>query len=323
MSTHLLVNLRAGRLKGGAPSRVLTALRAAAAHGACVVHETRSVAELESAAAEIALARPRAIVLAGGDGTIGAGVTSLARAWAADAAARGEPPPTLPRVGIVPTGTMSTVARNLGLVASESLAARVVARACDGASPTRTLETLRVTDERGEARLGFMFGAGLVARFFEVYEADGARGSAGAARIIARVFASSLVAGAAARRMLTPSPARLTVDGDARPADAYSLVVAATVKNLGLGLRLTYRAGDDPSRVHVVASALGPRGLGPQLPLVLLGRRLLGRANTDALARTATLDFGGRPAPYILDGDLFHAARVTLTPGPTLEVVVA
>jgi hypothetical protein len=205
--------------------------------------------------------------------------------------------------------------------ARSTYARRILAAARSGA--TRAAPTLLVTDSAGGDRLGFIFGAGLVARFFDRYEADGAHGYATAARIVARVFASSFVDGPAARAILSPTPARLTLDGrDTRPR-AYSLVCAAAVRDLGLHMRVTYRAGEDPQRVHVVASALGPRALGPQMPLVLLGRRLRGAHHVDQLVGVATLDQHEDDAPYVLDGDLLRARTVSVRPGPLIQLVCA
>ena len=312
MSPHLVVNLRARRLAAGGP--LLEAVRAAA-RDTCILHETRSLTELDAAVAEIAAARPGVVVFAGGDGTAMAGLTALERMYG---------PTPLPRIAVAPCGTVSTVARNYGFSGpAEVYVARVLACAAREDARTTPAPTLRVTDESGDTHVGFIFGAGLVARFFERYEAEGARGYGGAARIVARIFASSFVGGATARRVLTPGPATITLDGVTAPARAYSLILASTVRDVGLGLRVTPRAGDDPTRVQVVASGLGPRALGPQMPLVLLGRRLRGRHHVDALARVTTVDFGEAAAPFILDGDLLEARRLTIEPGPLLDLVIA
>lgn len=310
---HIVQNLRARRLAEDGPLRA--AIRAAAGRNACILHETTSLDALAAAARAIAGDGARAVVLAGGDGTYMAGLTALRRAF-------GES--KLPPIALAPGGTVSTVARNHGMRGPlPAYAARAIDAAC--AQPPRVVAvpTIHVTDDAGGDRIGFIFGAGLVARFFDLYEAGGARGYAGAARIVARIFASSFVAGDTARRVLTPAPARLVVDNEEQPARAYSLIVAAAVKDLGLGMRVTYRAGSDRSRVHLVASALGPRALGPQMPLVLFGRRLRGAMHVDALAREATLDLEDARAPYVLDGDVFHARRIGVRAGPEISLVIA
>jgi diacylglycerol kinase (ATP) len=311
-SPHLVVNLRTRRLAAGGP--LLDTVRAAA-RDTCILHETRSLAELDAAVAEIAAARPDVVVLAGGDGSYMAGLTALMRAYGSQ---------RLPRIALAPCGTVSTVVRNYGFSGPAApYVARIVSSAARGGARTTPAPTLRVTDEKGVTRVGFIFGAGLVARFFERYEAAGARGYGGAARIVARIFASSFVGGATARHVLTPGPATLTLDGVTAPARAYSLILASTVRDVGLGMRVTPRAGEDPARVQVVASPLGPRALGPQMPLVLLGRRLRGRHHVDALARVTTVDFGAAPAPFIVDGDLFEGTKLTLEAGPLLDLIIA
>ena len=140
-------------------------------------------------------------------------------------------------------------------------------------------------------RIGFIFGTGLVASFFDEYYADGARGYAGAAAIVARVFAESFVGGRYARSVLDPLPCTIEVDGRALPPRAWSLVCASVVRDLGIHMQVTYRAGEDPARLHLVASPLGPGALGPRAPLVLLGKRIGGRQHFDDLVRAFTVRF--------------------------------
>ena len=320
-----IVNRRARRLGGqGATSRPLLDVLRARRQGVRVV-ETSTLAELETAAEEIAREVPDAVILAGGDGSYMAGVTALARAFVD--AGRGEE--ALPAIGFAPGGTVSTVARNWGfkgggLLSGGGDAARYASRLVDaiarGRASSRARPTLRVTDDHA-TRIGFIFGAGLVSRFFEVYDEDGARGYGGAAKIVGRIFAGSFTHGRLAQRVLTPVPCELEVDGVRAPFDRTSLVCASVVKNLGIGMRLLYRAGESHERFHVVASALGPARLGPQLPLVLAGRPLFGKGRVDTLAGSLTLHFPERDGAYVLDGELVRAERVDVTPGPVLRIL--
>ncbi|HSO34818.1 MAG TPA: diacylglycerol kinase family protein [Labilithrix sp.] len=319
-----IVNRRARRLASETASRALLDVLRARRSGVRVI-ETQTMAELDAAADELAREVPDAIVLAGGDGSYMAGVTALARAFRE--AGRG--PEALPAIALAPGGTVSTVARNWGfkgggLFSGGGDAARYAARLLDAASAGRAeltrRPTLQVVDDTA-TRVGFIVGAGLVSRFFEVYDDDGARGYGGAAKIVARIFAGSFAGGRLARRVLTPVPCSLEVDGVPASFDAASLVCASVVKNLGIGMRLLYRAGDEQHRFHIVASALGPSLLGPQLPLVLAGQPLLGRGRVDALAKHVTLRFPERDGAYVLDGELVRAEHVEITPGPVLRVL--
>jgi len=316
MRTDVIVNTTA-RLYAARP-RLVERLHRAAGSSARV-HETATLAALDAAAGRIAAAGSDLVVLSGGDGTFMAGVTALARAF-------GEA--RLPRLALLPGGTVATVARNWGFVGDPvDLLTRLLQTGENLRFTPRP--TLRVTgwsgglltsDDDDDERLGFIFGTGLVASFFDVYYARGARGYAGAARIVARIFAESFWGGALARRVLAPLPCTLEVDGRPLAPQAWSLICAAVVRDLGLHMRVTYRAGEDPGRPHLVASPLPSRQLGPRAPRVLAGRTIGGEGHFDDLVREFVVRFPGGSGPYVLDGDILHAGAVRVGAGPVLEV---
>lgn len=288
---------------------LLGAVRAAVGDRA-EIWSTSTLGELETACARIAERGSDLVALSGGDGTFMAGVTALSRAF-------GER--SLPRVALVPGGTVATVARNWGARGSPpELLARLAAMG--DRAPTVARPTLRVTGD-GDSRIGFIFGTGLVARFFDVYYAEGAGGYACAARIVARVFAESFVGGPYARRVLDPLACVVEVEGRTLAPKAWSLVCASVVRDLGIHMLVTYRAGEDPSRPHLVASALPAKRLGPRMPLVLSGRSIGGRDHFDDLVRSFVVRYGEEPGPYVLDGEILRARDVEVTAGPILDVV--
>jgi diacylglycerol kinase family enzyme len=276
------------------------------------VYETRTLGDLASACASLRAAGAETVILAGGDGSYSAGVTALARAFA-DA--------PLPCIALAPGGTVSTVPRNWGMRGpAVPYAKRVLAAARERSGRITERRSLRVSDDRGGDRIGFIFGAGLVARFFEVYDAAPTQGSLAAAKIVAPIFVGSFFGGKLAKRVLTPVPCRIEVEGETHRGTAYSLVVASVVRDVGLHIRVTYRAEDEEERFHLVASSLGPLALGPQMPLVLAGQRLRGRDHLDVLARDARFVFGDEDA-YVLDGDRIPAREVRLSMGPRLRLL--
>lgn len=308
MRATVVVNRRARNLAREGP--LLSELRRPR-EGIRVV-ETWSLEELAAAARD---AVDGAVVLAGGDGSYMAGVTALARALEARGGSA-----DLPEIALAPGGTVSTVARNWGLRGDPVRgAARLLDAVARGAVAATPRPTLRVVDA-AEARIGFIVGAGLVARFFEIYEAEGAGGYTGAARIVAQIFASSFTGGALAERVLEPVPMRVEVDGAPAPFDRASLVAASVVRDLGLHMHLLYRAATATDRFHVVATPLGPAQLGPQMPRVLAGRPLRG-PRVDALAARLDLRFEPGRGAYVLDGELLRSDAVAVTPGPVLSVL--
>jgi len=252
----------------------------------------------------------------------------------------------MPPIALAPGGTVCTVARNLETGRGslrEPWAARVVRAVREGTATARPQATLRVRDDRGGERIGFIFGAGLVVRFFEAYDATANPGRRAAAGLVARIFAGSLLGsfamgslGRLANAVLDPTPCSLRVDGETQAAHRWSLVVASVVRDVGLHMLVPYRAGEELERFHLVASGLPPRELAAQLPRVLLGRPLTGEPRVDTLARSLRLAFedGASGAPdrklandlsgsgYVLDGDRFAARAVTVEPGPVISLLV-
>ncbi len=309
--TDVIVNREASRLatRGGLRRVIVDA----AAAGGARVHETRSLDDLELVARGIAARGSDAVVLAGGDGSYMAGLSALARAHGD----RGLPP-----IALAPGGTVCTVARNLGMKGSaRDYAQRIVRRVADGTAHSEARPTLKVGDDRGVERIGFIFGTGLVVRFFEEYYAAPRQGLGAAARILARVFAGSLAGSSYAARVLGPTRCSLRVGGEPHEAREWSLVLASVVRDVGLHLLVPYRAGEEFDRFHVVASGLSPRALGAQLPRALAGRPLIGAPGIDALTPTLQIDFDDEGAGYVLDGDLFHARSAKVEPGPLLSLL--
>ena len=304
---HLVLNRRARHLVAEEP--LVRALRESA--GGATLHETRSLEELDRIAVTLEAAGAKVVILAGGDGTYMAGVTALHRVFGDD----------LPTMAFAPGGTVSTTARNWGLRGPlVTYARKLLGSITQGTASAVTRPTLRVRDDRGGDRIGFIWGAGLVARFFEAYYGQDHAGYLGAARIVSRIFLGSPFGGELARRVLTPVPCQLTVDGERQAAAGYSLMASSVVRDLGLHMQVLYRAAEDPSRIHFVASALGAPRLGPQMPLVLAGKRLRGKDHVDALAREVTVRFPETDA-YVLDGEVFPCESVTISAGPAIRVV--
>ena len=286
---------------------------------------TRSRDELCTVACEARDTSARVVILCGGDGSYGAGATAIADAYGDR---------ELPILALAPGGTVGTVARSLGVAIRGPLLqgiGRVVHSAAAATLSTFVTPTLSVRSER-ERRVGFIFGTGLVASFFQLYDphaADasdapsGGAGSAAAAKIVARVFAESFVGGPVARQVLDPLRCDVDVDDQRLPWTASSLVVASVLQNLGIGMRVTHRGGEDPERPHAVVSGLPPRKLGPRLPRVLRGLPIgdPGEPHFDGLVRALTVSFPDGRGPFVIDGDLRVAERVTVTAGPRLTIL--
>lgn len=315
MLVDLIVNPTARRYER-APSLVAELREVARGHAR--IHTTQDLGELGYACRLAAEAKSELVILTGGDGSLMAGTTEIAKAFG----------DKLPKIGFLPAGTAAIVSKNWGLYGEPAaLLKHILEKKHNLATKSRpTLRVVAETSHGVEERVGFIFGTGLVAKFFDVYYEDGARGNAGAARIVARVFAESFVGGKYARRVLDPLPCTIEVDGHVLTPRAFSLVCAAVVRDLGLHMHVTHRAGEDPNRPHLVVNALPSRQLGWRMPLVLAGRPIGGRDSFDDLINRFTVRFphdrhGNARGPYVLDGDMFYASELHVSAGPLLSVV--
>lgn len=303
MKTAVVVNTRARALRER--PELVSGIHLAAAPGALVL-VSREIGDLPPIAERVAEFRADRVVCCGGDGSLMAVCSALHRAGCG-----------MPEIVVAPGGTVATVARNWGQRAG---LVETVRRATRGAPPRRALSspTLLVNDGT-VSRVGFIVGTGLVARFFERYYAAGGGGYAAAARIVARIFLGSFVADRFSREVLEPLACTLSVDGRALDPDAYSLIVSAVVRDLGLHMLVTHRAAEDPNRPHLIASPLSTRQLGPQAPRVLAGKSLRGAGCFDDLVSNFEIAFpAAQPGPYVLDGDVLFASRVAVTAGPQI-----
>jgi hypothetical protein len=244
----------------------------------------------------------------GGDGSLMRVMSCLTRVLG---------PEQLPLLVPVPFGTMCTTSRRWGA----------------GTSPWRTLdawlhrhamilhrrETLAITAD-DEELVACTVGTGLVAKFFESYEAMGAHGFTTATRIAIESFLGSFVSSRMSRRIMEMMECRLLAGGEPIPTPRFSLIVSSVFKDVGLGIQVTHQAGDLPGRVALVASGLPARRLGPQFWRVLTGRPLKDSSGVDRLVERWSLTFPERGC-VIIDGDRRYAHCVAVRSGPVWSVL--
>jgi len=278
-----------------------------------LVVETHSTEELAHAARRFVDEGVDLVATCGGDGTNLLTVTELVRAYGAE---------RLPRLCILRGGTVNTIAENLRVRGrSEQILKRLIARLDSGGElPTHGQETIAVSRDGGPPLYGFLFAAAMGARFLEAYYGGPVPGPSWAIALAARTIASSFVAGRFASWLFAPVAMQLSVDGaPVRGIEQPRLLVASTVQDVGIGMRVAWQAGREPGRFHLIASELTTTQMALQLHKVRLGRPLSGEPHFDRLARSAEVRFAA-PDTFTLDGELFYASVVTLESGPRLRI---
>lgn len=272
------------------------------------VVETRGDSDLAEAANRFASNGVNVVATCGGDGTNLTTLTALVRAYGRE---------RLPRFALLRGGTVNTVAANLGVRGEPPAVLSAVLRRLDsGAAVVRRQDLLVVN-----GMVGFLFAAGMGARFLEAYYGGLGPGLGWAGLLAARTVASSLVVGPFARRLFAPVELALELDGERAPIGAPRFVIASTVPDVGLGMRVAWRAGSEPGRFHVIASGLSTVEMAMQIQRVRRGQPLDGAPHLDQMAARARLRFASTET-FTLDGELFRASTVDIACGPALEVLV-
>jgi diacylglycerol kinase family enzyme len=249
----------------------------------------------------------------GGDGTIHYVLTAAVRAWGAK----------LPRILLLPGGSMNTVARGSGVRGGPERALREVLIRRRHGYPLRTIERdlLRVSADDAAPTYGFIFGTGSIVSFLEAYYATGRPCPATAALLVARGVASALVNGRFAASLTRREPLRVATDGDEWPDGSYLALAAASTPDVGFGFLAFARCVEQPGFFHVV----GVTGSLPQLalsvPRIRRGAPWRRRLAQDEVSRRLLVE-GERPR-FTVDGDLYGAERaVSVETGPGVEIVV-
>lgn len=277
------------------------------------VRETRTPEDLARAVEEFAAAGCEIVASCGGDGTNLSTITQVIHRWPAV-----RPDEPLPRIALLRGGTVNTIASNLGVAGRpDEILARLVA-ALRGGPPLREIgqDLLEVN-----GMYGFLFAAGMGARFLEVYYGGLVQGPLWAGALAARTALSALVQGRFARWLFAPVECELSADGERLDLDAVRLLLAAVVPDVGIGMRVTWRGGAEPGRFHLVASGLSTPAMALQLDRVLAGRPLRGQPHIDRLAARLDVRFA-RPQTFTLDGELFREREVHIAVGPRVRVLV-
>jgi hypothetical protein len=227
-------------------------------------------------------------------------------------------PSQLPLLVPIPFGTVGTICRRwrAGNSPWRALASWVRREPM----VLRRQESLSILLDESEQLVGCTLGTGLVAQFFERYESLGAHGFLPAGRIALQSFIGSFVSSPFARSLMQPLYGRVSVDGNEILPRQFSLIVSSVFKDVGLGIQVTYRAGNEHGRIALVTSSLPARRLGPQFWRVLTARPLVDPEGINALVREWSLQFA-QPSPIIVDGNRFSARTLRVRPGPTWSVL--
>jgi diacylglycerol kinase family enzyme len=292
------------------PERVQRLAGIVGGHGSVV--ETLRSETLDSVFSGVARNGCEMIGICGGDGTIHLCVTALVKAYRETGC---RPPPVLFMRG----GSMNTVCKNLEVKGSaERTVQMAVARLAAG-SPVATFPQ-RLLDVNG--RQGFLFGNGYASNFLKEYYGSGlSPGPMRAVKVVAQAMGSTAIGGAMSKRIKARMDAGVEIDGVRAPFGAFGMMMAGTVCSVGAGFRPLYRAREKPGYFHFVGTGMQPNDILWQLDSFYSGRPMRHEHHIDTLAMMVRVS-GTSPLAYILDGELYEDAEISIRCGQVLDVVL-
>jgi len=303
----VVVNPRASGNRG----RPDTAARLAAVVGADgEVVETENLEALDATLHRFFERGFDVIAVSGGDGSLCHAISRAVEIWGED---------HLPPFVALRGGTINNVSRTVGgPVRPESFLGKVMS----GYRSRRSLATMDRPLLRVNGKIyGSIVGAGLITHFLEEYYEGPNPGPASAAVLLVRCGLSWLGGGEFLRRIVPTVQGRAECDGEALPWTEYTLVVASSVKHIGLGLTPFYLSGRKQGFFHVLAGPPTPGQLLSRLPRFRRGFPAGLDTLYDNMARRFRIEFA-EPQSFTVDGELFPSVRVLeIEAGPAVRFV--
>jgi diacylglycerol kinase (ATP) len=273
--------------------------------------ETQNLREMEHAAREFHDKGINVVGINGGDGTMHHTLTALIRVYGEK-----NPPAFLHLRG----GTMNTLANSFGVQKGEPepLLKILLDKVNRG-------DELHVT-QRNIIRIndvyGFIFGAGFAANFLELYYDGGDTGSQKAFKVIFKGIGSGLMGTHYSKRLFANTRARVIAGGKEIPFDAFTLILATTIRNLGVGAKPGYMAEDKKGYFHFVGGNTGPLRVIRNLPRMFTGRKMKIPMLHDSLENRVVI----KPLQdtlYIIDGEVFSTSEeMVVKTGPLLDCLI-
>ncbi len=245
----------------------------------------------------------------GGDGSIHAVLTAFVKVYGAR---------QLPAFLILRGGTMNTVSKAMGLSGTPDQ----ILRRWIGVRDRDAVKILRQPTLNVNGKIGFITGTGVVSRFLDAYYEGGKTGALKALSMIGTLVPGAVLGTEAVRDMFRPVPMRVVHDDSDLGRSAYTAVLASTVREVGLGFKLTSRCYERPGRFHLIAADIAPLALVPMMFRLWAGQN----PNHPGFlhhgpSRRAVIDHQGL-LRWMMDGDMYETEEpLTISMGPVVRVL--
>ena len=168
---------------------------------------------------------------------------------------------------------------------------------------------------------GFIIGSGLSANFIQAYDEGEGRGPIKAAKVILKGVSSAIFGTNYADKLVEPVRANIWLAGRELPSAQYTLILASSLKEVGLGFKPTYFAGQKDGFFHFIGGNLSAFEIAKNLSNMWLGKPMKGRELYDEVCREVWV----KPESefqLMVDGDVYRCAEdVKITTGSRLRFI--
>lgn len=226
----------------------------------------------------------------------------------------------LPPVLHLRGGTMNTIANSLKVkkLSTEELLKKIV----DKYIRKEKFDMIERNIIKIGDRFGFIFGCGFVSNFLEAYYAGKGTGAIKALKVIFRGISSAIVGTDYYKRLFREVRAKIIADGETLPLELFTIILGATVRDVGLGFKPAHQA-ERSGFFHLLATDINVYRLISYIPKLLMGKPLNPDKVLSRVVKDVTLEpINGEKIKYTIDGELYTTETpLNLQIGPALTVV--
>lgn len=253
------------------------------------------------------------LAINGGDGTTHQVLTAFEEV-------RGDLP--FPRVALLRGGTMNNVTDSFRIRGTpKSILGRLCETVRSGSEPALARRCALAVSDGSRRRLGFIFGTGLMASFLKAYYAQGETSPLTAAWMAARLCASVAVQGELYQQLSGKIRHTLHVDGKLWLDKDLICIMCATTEEIGLRLAPFSSAGRHTDRFSAIAVEGPMMAIVTALPAIWRAEAMTMRGFEEQLPTQLDITLPGN-FDYTIDGDLYEAAKLSLSLGPELAIYI-
>lgn len=277
-----------------------------------VVRETRNINELPEVAEDFLRDGIDIIAVNGGDGTLHMALSAFVQVYAEKGA-------ELPALMSLRGGTMNTMSNSLKIKGKTVAIAKRAVERIEKGDPFNEMNQhlLQIND-----KCGFMSGAGVIAAYLDAYYSGTSTGPVQGAKVLSKLIGSILAGGPFSKNLIKPRKMRIKVGGEYLEKEEYTLLLACTIKELGLGFTPTPRAYDSMGAFHFIASNVPPASLVARIHHIWLGHDLKhdGFAYNDVASDVVVEPLEN--LRWMIDGEVYDTDEpLHFKAGPTIKVV--